>query len=52
MKYFNGIITCNKCKTANRIIDEFQGFELEITNLRLNLSLVSDETIFEQKHMR
>lgn len=49
MKYYYGIITCNKSKTANRIYEEYQGFEFELTNLRLSLSLVPDEMLFEQK---
>ena len=49
MKYFYAVVTCNARKTANRIIDEYQGFELELTNLRLNLALVPDELVFEQK---
>lgn len=49
MKYYFGIVTCNKCKTANRIYEEYQGFEFELTNLRLSLSLVPDEMVFEQK---
>lgn len=45
MKYYFAFITCNKRKVAAKIIDEFNGFELELTNLRLNLSIVPDDMI-------
>lgn len=46
MKYYYAVVHCNKKKTAERIIEEFNGMELELTNLRLNLSCVDDELIF------
>lgn len=48
MKYFYAIVSCNSSETANSIVEEYQGFEFELTNLRLNLSLVPDSTAFEQ----
>ena len=49
MKYFYGVIHCNSGKTANRIIEENQGMEFELTNIRLQLSSVPDEMEFPQK---
>jgi hypothetical protein len=43
MKYYFAFVTCSKRKVAAKIHDEFNGFELELTNLRLNLSLVPDD---------
>jgi hypothetical protein len=43
MKYYFAFVTCSKKKVAAKIHDEFNGFEIELTNLRLNLSLVPDE---------
>lgn len=43
MKYYFAFVTCSKRKVAAKILDEFNGFELELTNLRLNLSIVPDE---------
>ena len=39
MKYYFAFVTCSKRK----ILDEFNNFELELTNLRLNLSIVPDD---------
>lgn len=49
MKYFYGIIYCNSTKTAKRIYKDFNNYELELTNIRLNLSFVNDELEFPQK---
>ena len=43
MKYYFAFVTCSKRKVAVKILDEFNGFELELTNLRLNLSIVPDD---------
>lgn len=39
------MVTCNKRKTAAKIIDEYNGFEFELTNLRLQLSCVDDALV-------
>lgn len=49
MKYFYAVVCCDKSKTATKIYKEFNGFELELTNLRLTLSIVPDELIFPQE---
>lgn len=46
MKYFYAVVCCDKRKTATKIYNEFNGFELELTNLRLTLSIVPDELTF------
>lgn len=42
MKYFYAVIHCNNKKTASQIYDEYNGFEFELTNIRLNLSFIAD----------
>lgn len=46
MKYYYAIVVCDRKKTASKIYDEYNGFELELTNLRLTLSLVPDDLEF------
>jgi hypothetical protein len=46
MKYFYAVVVCDRRKTASKILDEYNGFELELTNLRLTLSIVPDSMIF------
>lgn len=46
MKYYYAVITCDKRKTASKIYREYNGFELELTNLKLQLSFVPDELEF------
>lgn len=49
MKYFYAVVVCDRRKTASKILDEYNGFELELTNLRLTLSIVPDSMIFPQQ---
>jgi len=49
MKYYYAIAHCNTPKTANFLYDEYNGFEFENSNIRLNISIVPDEVVFEQK---
>ena len=35
MKYYYAVVCCDKKKTCGRIYDEFNGFELELTNIKL-----------------
>lgn len=48
MKYFYAIVYCNSTKTAKRIFKEYNGYELELTNIKLNLSFVDDSLAFPQ----
>ena len=49
MKYYYAIVYCNSIKAASRLIDENQGLEFELTNIKLNLSCVADDLTFPQK---
>lgn len=49
MKYFYAIIYCNTKKTAERLYNEYNDYEFEQSNLRLNLSFVADDLIFPQE---
>ena len=49
MRYFYAIVTCNKRSTSAAIYEEFNGFEFELTSLKLTLSFVADEQTFPQK---
>ena len=46
MKYYYAVVHCNKKKAASQIIDEFNGMEIELTNIRLNLSCIDDDLVF------
>jgi hypothetical protein len=46
MKYYYAIVYCSSKKTAKRIYKEYNNYELELTNLRLNLSFVDDSLTF------
>jgi hypothetical protein len=46
MKYFYAVVHCNNKKTTEKIFNEYNGFEFELTNLRLNLSFISDSLEF------
>ncbi len=43
MDYFYAVVYCNSSKTANKIIEENQDLEFELTNIRLNLYIVPEE---------
>ena len=49
MKYYYAIVHCNNKKTALFLYDEYNGYEFENTNIRLNMSFVPDDIIFEQE---
>ena len=49
MKYYYAIVSCNSQQTAFSLIDEFNGFEFENTNIKLNMSFVPDHIKFEQE---
>lgn len=46
MRYYFAVVTFVKRKVAAKVYDEFNNFELELTNLRLNLSIVPDDLVF------
>ena len=46
MNYYYAIITCNSRRTASTIIKEFNDFEVELTNIRLQLYAVEDSLEF------
>ena len=46
MKYFYAIVYCNSTNTSKRIFKEYNGYELELTNIKLNLSFVEDSLTF------
>lgn len=49
MKYYYAIVHTNSKETAIHLVDEYNGFEFENTNLKLHLSFVPDEMEFTQK---
>jgi hypothetical protein len=49
MKYFYAVVHTNSKKTALKIFEEYNGFEFELTNIRLQLSFISDSLKFPQK---
>jgi hypothetical protein len=49
MKYFYAVVHCNSKKTASKIYEEYNDFEFEMSNIRLNLSFIDDELTFPQK---
>ena len=48
MKYFYAVIHCNSSKTAERIYSEYNDYEFELSNIRLNLSFIADDLEFPQ----
>jgi hypothetical protein len=49
MKYFYAVIHCNTRHTAERIYNDYNDYEFELSNIRLNLSFISEDLIFPQK---
>ena len=49
MMYYYAVVHCNSAATANYLYDEYNGFEFENTNIRLNMAIVPDDVVFEQK---
>jgi hypothetical protein len=35
MRYYYAVVVCDSRKTAKKILSEYNGFELELTNIRL-----------------
>jgi hypothetical protein len=46
MKYYYAVVHCNNSKTAKFLYDEYNGFEFENSNIRLNMSFIPDELEF------
>jgi len=49
MKYFYAVICCNSSTTAEKIFKEYNGFEFELSNIKLTMSFISDSLTFPQK---
>lgn len=49
MKYFYAVIHCNSPQTADKLYSEYNGYEFEQSNLRLNLSFIPDSLTFPQE---
>jgi len=49
MKYYYAVVFCNSKQTASDIIDEYNGMEFELTNIRLTLSCIDDDLEFPQE---
>jgi len=46
MKYYYACVVCDKAKTADKIYSAYNGFEIELTNMKLTLSIVPDDLVF------
>jgi hypothetical protein len=49
MRYFYAIVTCDKRSTAANIYKEYNGFEFELTSIKLTLAFVDENQVFPQK---
>ena len=47
MKYYYAVLTCNSKGTAINLVDEYNGFEFENTNIKLNMSFIPDSVQFQ-----
>lgn len=43
MRYFYAVIHCNTKETAEKIYNEYNNYDFELSNIRLALSFISDE---------
>jgi flavodoxin len=48
MKYFYAVVHCNTRHTAERLYNEYNDYEFELSNIRLNLSFIADDLKFPQ----
>jgi hypothetical protein len=46
MKYYYAIVYCNSSKTAVYLYDEYNGYEFENSNIRLNMSFIGNDIKF------
>ena len=49
MKYYYAVIHCNTTHTAEKLFSEYNNFEFELTNIRLNLAFIPDSLVFPQE---
>ena len=49
MNYYYAVIHCGNRKTALHLYDEYNGMLLESTSVELQLAIIPDEVVFEQK---
>jgi hypothetical protein len=49
MRYYYAVIHCNSPQTAEKIYEEYNNYEFELSNIRLNLSYISDSLKFPQE---
>ena len=49
MKYFYAVIHCNSAATSDKIYSEYNGYEFELSNIKVNLSFVADDLVFPQQ---
>ena len=49
MKYFYAIIYCNSPQTSDKLYTEYNGYDFELSNIKLNLSFVADDLVFPQQ---
>ncbi len=49
MKYFYAVVHFNSGQTAERIYNEYNDYEFELSNIRLNLSFIADDLKFPQQ---
>ena len=47
MKYYYAIVHCDSSKTALSLYDEYNGYEFENSNIKLLMSLVPNDIVFE-----
>ena len=48
MRYFYGVVHFNSVVTAERIYNEYNDYEFELSNIRLNLSFIPEDLTFPQ----
>lgn len=46
MKYFYAVIHCNTEETSEKVYDEYNNMEFELSNIKLNLSFIPDDLVF------
>ena len=49
MKYYYAVINCNTIQTAEKLYNEYNNYEFELTNIRLNLAFIPDSLVFPQE---
>mmetsp|Transcript_18397 Transcript_18397/g.13384 ORF Transcript_18397/g.13384 Transcript_18397/m.13384 type:complete len:83 (-) Transcript_18397:103-351(-) len=49
MKYYFAVIHCNSKETAEKLYNECNGIEFELSNIHINLSFIDDDLVLPQK---